>query len=230
MAPLDPRSQLTDNASATASSGWSKCMAKAYCKWPAIVAILVAVLVACTALYCCCRCLSCCCCDCLSGGRYRRGPKKHRYADLSSPPHPYPQAQAHDPEPPRYVQFERSGFAAGAKERHADSLPEMPMWDQGKERRVFDDEVDDGGMALRKETETGTGGGGGVELRKLDTPPPPRPPRSYGGDGEEQRAPMLPQVQAPAPDAGGAPVYTSYASPQEYKAYTPYHPSAQREV
>ncbi|KAL9036180.1 MAG: hypothetical protein Q9214_006252 [Letrouitia sp. 1 TL-2023] len=241
MAPLDSRSQLTDNASATASSGWSKCMAKAYCKWPAIIAIVVAVLIACTALYCCCRCLSCCCCDCLSGGRYRRGQKKHKYADLSSPPPPPPpsslsRSQAHDPEPPRYAQFERLGSGVGGSaKRHEDSLPEMPMWDQGKERRVYDD-GEDGDMALRKET-----GGGGVELRKLDTPP-----QSYGGGGEEeQRAPMLPQAPAPyaemedssyrrahhrEEDAGGAPVYRSYASPREYKPYTPYHPSVERDV
>lgn len=217
-------------------------MTKAYCKWPAIIGIVVAVLVACAALYCCCRCLSCCCCDCLSGGRYRRGPKKHKYADLSSssssapPPHPYSYPQAHDPEPPRYAQFERSEFGPGVKQGHADSLPHMPMWDQGKERRVFDDEGEDGDLALRKET----GGAGGVELRKLDTPPPAAMPRGYGGDGgggEEQRAPMLPQAShvemedssyRRVQEADGKPGYGGYASlsPREYKPYTPYNPSA----
>ncbi|KAL9615226.1 MAG: hypothetical protein Q9167_000320 [Letrouitia subvulpina] len=248
MAPtLDPRSQLTDHASATASSGWNKCMAKPYCKWPAIIGIVLAVLVALTALYCCCRCLSCCCCDCLSGGRYRRQ-TKHKYADLSEQP-PYAYGHARDPaagtgreDPPRYARFEQP--KKQQQRQNQDSLPDMPMWDQAKERRVYDDDHDDDGdMALRKET----GGGGGVELRKLDT-----------SAVHEQRAPMLVHQErlpaAPGPyaemddpsyrrvhreeeveeeeDVGRAAalVYRSYASPKEYKAYAPYAPQGQRDV
>ncbi|KAL8955017.1 MAG: hypothetical protein Q9193_006956, partial [Seirophora villosa] len=61
-------------------------------RYPAIIGILLAVLLALLALYCALRFLSCCCCDCLSGGRYRPRSKKrhgnrHRYADLANSPY-----------------------------------------------------------------------------------------------------------------------------------------------
>ncbi|KAL9600749.1 MAG: hypothetical protein Q9219_002990 [cf. Caloplaca sp. 3 TL-2023] len=182
------RSELTDNASAKASSGWHTCKTKTYCKYvcsflppqnpskspdphipnrqkkiryPAIIGIVLAVLVALACLYCLFRFLSCCCCDCLSGGRYQRSSSsrrhKHKYADLhaSSPyaggyqptanPGMMGPAYGGEPPPPRYAQFdsqhggERRGGGGGGH----DSLPKMPVWGEAETKRVHDLDRDD---------------------------------------------------------------------------------------
>ncbi|KAI4235196.1 MAG: hypothetical protein LQ349_003312 [Xanthoria aureola] len=150
------RSDLVDNASAKASTGWNSCMGKPMCKWPAILGILLGILVLLTCTYFLLRCLSCCCCDCLSGGRYRRGGRKHKYADLHAAPYGtgavttyqsplappgYPTGQ--QPPPPQYAQFER--------QRGEDSLPAMPSWNDAQEKKVYDGGYD----GLRKDVEMG---------------------------------------------------------------------------
>ncbi|KAL8771907.1 MAG: hypothetical protein Q9209_002845 [Squamulea sp. 1 TL-2023] len=158
MVILHRRSEFTDNASAKASSGWNTCMSKPMCKYPAILAIILAILILLTIIYFSLRCLSCCCCDCLSGGRYRRGKRKqYKFADLHASPYHNDNATAYQPtsppgyhpsgqqQPPQYAQFER--------QREDDSLPAMPRWEEGREKRVFDSEEADGG--LRKEAGIG---------------------------------------------------------------------------
>ncbi|KAF1963000.1 hypothetical protein CC80DRAFT_487424 [Byssothecium circinans] len=78
-------------------SSWDKCMAKTYCKWPVIVAIIVGGIIVLSVVFCIARCvccgaeLACCCfkcctCCCPSGGR---GNKHKR---MKSDPAPYPPA------------------------------------------------------------------------------------------------------------------------------------------
>ncbi|KAL8697576.1 MAG: hypothetical protein Q9224_002243 [Gallowayella concinna] len=145
MGVLLKRSELTDNVSAKASSGWSSCMSKPMCKWPAILAILLAILLLLTLIYFTLRCLSCCCCNCLSGGRYQRNKRKqYRYADLHSSPYNNNHNTVYQPShgaPPQYAQFDHTS-------RGADSLPAMPSWNEGKDRRVYDE-------GLRKDVEMG---------------------------------------------------------------------------
>ncbi|KAL8659573.1 MAG: hypothetical protein Q9226_000354 [Calogaya cf. arnoldii] len=145
------RSNFVDNASAKTSTGWNSCMGKPMCKWPAILAILLGILVLLTCTYFLLRCLSCCCCDCLSGGRYRRN-RKHKYADLHSSPYnntttayqpPLPPPGYPTGQPPQYAQFERP--------RGDDSLPAMPSWKEAQEKKVYDHEHD----GLRKDVEMG---------------------------------------------------------------------------
>ncbi|KAL8679864.1 MAG: hypothetical protein Q9186_003884 [Xanthomendoza sp. 1 TL-2023] len=147
MGVLLKRSELTDNVSAKASSGWSSCMSKPMCKWPAILAILLAILLLLTLIYFTLRCLSCCCCNCLSGGRYQRNKRKqYKYADLHSSPYNNNNNnntvyQPSHGAPPQYAQFDHAS-------RGGDSLPAMPSWNEGKDRRVYDE-------GLRKDVEMG---------------------------------------------------------------------------
>ncbi|KAK7189292.1 hypothetical protein DPSP01_003416 [Paraphaeosphaeria sporulosa] len=82
-----------DDAKDTLSS-WDKCMAKNYCKWPVIVAIIVGGIIVLSVVLCIARCvccgaeLACCCfkcctCCCPSGGR--SGHKRVK----TPPPRPY---------------------------------------------------------------------------------------------------------------------------------------------
>ncbi|CBX93416.1 predicted protein [Plenodomus lingam JN3] len=76
---LFARQNPLDDARNTISS-WDNCMAKSYCKWPVIVAIIVASLILisvvtciarciCCGAECACCCFRCCSCCCGSGGR-----------------------------------------------------------------------------------------------------------------------------------------------------------------
>ncbi|KAL8831526.1 MAG: hypothetical protein Q9170_005256 [Blastenia crenularia] len=210
---LPTRSNLTDNASAKASSGWHNCMSKSYCKYPAIIGIILALLVFVTCTYLLFRFLSCCCCDCLSGGRYRRSSRKHKYADLGASPYTgYPN---HGPsnteygEPPRYAQFE---YSSSGRKGGDDSLPRMPVWGEAGQKRVFEHEreLDGEGKGVREEKEVQ------VELKR------------------EQRVPMLGMDPAPGyeevdkglagGDLGYEGGYKSYGA-----AYVPYSANAARD-
>ncbi|KAL8930483.1 MAG: hypothetical protein Q9208_000667 [Pyrenodesmia sp. 3 TL-2023] len=149
------RRDLKDEATAKVSSGWHKCMGKTGCKYPAIIGLILALALACLALYCLLRFLSCCCCDCLSGGRYRHNRRKHhKYTDLHASPYTGYQSAAsmgynqQPPPPPQYAHFE-NGSRGGE-----DSLPRMPVWDEAGERRVYDEGAGgQGGLGARKEKE-----------------------------------------------------------------------------
>ncbi|KAL8716005.1 MAG: hypothetical protein Q9220_000672 [cf. Caloplaca sp. 1 TL-2023] len=194
---LFKRSEFTDKASAQASSGWHKCMSKSVCKYPAIIAIILAILILLTLIYFAFRCLSCCCCDCLSGGRYQRKRKHHKYADLASTPYTgYQQPQQQTQlAPPQYAQFDHSSTHRGGAED--DRLPVMPMWGEGKEKRVYDDG--------REEEE---------EVKQ--------PMLAAGAQGQQQQryqepAPVYAEVNAG--DRGYRPYGAGYS---QTMAYTPY--------
>ncbi|KAF9737963.1 hypothetical protein PMIN06_008889 [Paraphaeosphaeria minitans] len=84
-----------DDAKVTLSS-WDNCMAKNYCKWPVIAAIIVGGIIVLSVVMCIARCiccgaeLACCCfkcctCCCPSGGNRRSGHKRVE----TPPPRPY---------------------------------------------------------------------------------------------------------------------------------------------
>jgi len=86
-------------------SSWDKCMAKTYCKWPAIAAIIVGSLIVLSLVICIGRCLccgaecACCCFRCCAGccgGNKKRGHKHLDYVPntpYGGPPGPAPQPQ-----------------------------------------------------------------------------------------------------------------------------------------
>lgn len=126
-------------------------MTKAYCKWPTIAGIVIAVLVACLTLYCCLRCCGCC-----GLGRGRRRPRGQTNQPSMFNPMPY---QGYQPansnvapppygQPPaaQYAQFDTpSGYrGAGAGKGGEDSLPAMPSWQDARSARVEDGEADHG--------------------------------------------------------------------------------------
>lgn len=108
-------------------------MSKAYCKWPAIIGIIIAVLVFCLTLFCCIRCCT----------RRRRSPGGRNRANTASMfnPAPYKGYQpANNPNnaPPPYgepAQFARFD-APSRKKITEDSLPAMPSWDAAQRKRV----------------------------------------------------------------------------------------------
>ncbi|KAI9720592.1 MAG: hypothetical protein M1812_002772 [Candelaria pacifica] len=117
-------------------SSWDNCMAKGYCKWPAIGGCIIASIIIISLLWCLVRCLCCgasCCCGCCPGSRN----KGHKHVDHDSlQPSPYHGYQPTPPPPsygpPQYAQFDVS---RGAKP-HDDILPAMPMWEKAEHRKL----------------------------------------------------------------------------------------------
>ncbi|KAF2689635.1 hypothetical protein K458DRAFT_330205 [Lentithecium fluviatile CBS 122367] len=100
---LAPRDPFAD--AKTTLSSWDNCMAKSYCKWPVIVAIVVGSLIILSVVFCVARCvccgaeLACCCFKCCScccpSGR-----SKHKRMKSDQPPMPtYPSAYPSAPPP-----------------------------------------------------------------------------------------------------------------------------------
>lgn len=102
---LAPRDPFAD-AKQTLSS-WDNCMAKDYCKWPVIVAIIVGGIIAFSVIFCIARCICCgaecaiCCCKCCTcccgsdSGHKRMKSENQGYP----PPQPYPQQPYASPNP-----------------------------------------------------------------------------------------------------------------------------------
>ncbi|KAL1792955.1 hypothetical protein ACET3X_009462 [Alternaria dauci] len=124
MPSLFARQNPLDEARNTLSS-WDNCMAKAYCKWPVIVAIIIGGLILisvvtciarciCCGAECACCCFRCCSCCCGGGGRGHKRVKSDPAGQYPTPygappqpspyaPNPYaqnPYAQAHAAAPP----------------------------------------------------------------------------------------------------------------------------------
>lgn len=113
---LFARQNPLDDARNTLSS-WDNCMAKAYCKWPVIVAIIVGSLILisvitciarciCCGAECACCCFRCCTCCCSGSGRGHKRMKSeptpaYPQSYSGAPPfNPYAQAHAAAPPPP----------------------------------------------------------------------------------------------------------------------------------
>jgi hypothetical protein len=123
-------------------SSWDSCMQKSYCKLPAIIGIVIAVLITVSIIWCCVRCCCCglsCCCGCFScfnrccpGGRER---KRSKYAD--APPTGYPQPNPYmgyvpPSNPPVYQGPNTATFDMSGKKVNGDSLPAMPTLADGR--------------------------------------------------------------------------------------------------
>jgi hypothetical protein len=111
---LFARQNPLDEARNTLSS-WDNCMAKAYCKWPVIVAIIIGGLILisvvtciarciCCGAECACCCFRCCTCCCSGSGRGHKRVKSDPAAQYptpyGAPPPMNPYAQAHAAAPP----------------------------------------------------------------------------------------------------------------------------------
>ncbi|KAF2116831.1 hypothetical protein BDV96DRAFT_572943 [Lophiotrema nucula] len=144
-------------------SSWDKCMAKNYCKWPVIVAIIVGSLVVLSVVLCVARCICCgaecaCCCFKCCAGCCGSGRKGHKRMNSTGPPPVYPSSSynAVPPAPPvdqqyrshaaptavptyRGVEPERPQFAkfeSPSKPVNEDALPAMPSWGEAKSTHV----------------------------------------------------------------------------------------------
>ncbi|KAK8210310.1 hypothetical protein M8818_003478 [Zalaria obscura] len=144
-------------------SGWDSCMSKAYCKWPAIVGIIIGSLILLSLLWCLFRCLCCgaelcaCCVSCMTccGGCCGRHHNRSKgYAQPEAPPaqfQPQPYTQYSSAPPPMYqtpmqpaapqhAHFEGpSGKKGNVGGYNEDALPAMPSWDNASNRKVEDD-------------------------------------------------------------------------------------------
>ncbi|KAM5436383.1 hypothetical protein MferCBS31731_005874 [Microsporum ferrugineum] len=143
-------------------SSWDKCMAKNYCKWPAIVGIAVGGIILLSVIWClvgclccgytCCKgCCECCSCCCPSSSR-KAGPSssytgRSKFADETpysgyqrpAPP-VYQQPVNTAATTPSYAQFDTPGSRQGPTGGRAndDALPNMPTWQDSTTRRVED--------------------------------------------------------------------------------------------
>ncbi|KAF2810519.1 uncharacterized protein BDZ99DRAFT_520584 [Mytilinidion resinicola] len=140
-------------------TSWDKCMAKTYCKWPVIAAIIVVALVLISVLICLGRCIccgaecACCCFRCCGGCCGGGGRKGHKKMNSASAPPPLPggyqpafpstpvnsQYRAHNTpafEKPQFATFESS-----SKPVNEDALPPMPSWSDATSRKVEEEIV-----------------------------------------------------------------------------------------
>ncbi|KAJ5653719.1 hypothetical protein N7490_000722 [Penicillium lividum] len=137
-------------------TSWDKCMAKSYCKWPVIVAIIVVAVILIAVVGCivnciCCGyrcCTACCGCCCPSGRRRNKQPKYYDEPPLVPPgPNPaYNQTPAYNQPiavtPPVYrgaVQTATfDSFKSPTAHVNEDALPEMPTWAAAVDKHVED--------------------------------------------------------------------------------------------
>ncbi|GAB1740858.1 hypothetical protein NU219Hw_g5937t1 [Hortaea werneckii] len=147
-------------------SSWDKCMTETYCKWPAIIGIILAVIICLSILWCLVRCLCCgveCCCGCFSccnaccpsprrnrrdqgAAYYQQPPPMPVYQQpyypqyASAPPPVYASGGAGYRGTPQTAIFDdRNKGGAAVNE---DALPHMPSWSNAQERRLDDDDVE----------------------------------------------------------------------------------------
>ncbi|RMZ77226.1 hypothetical protein DV738_g4477, partial [Chaetothyriales sp. CBS 135597] len=160
-------------------SSWDNCMAKAYCKWPAIVGIIIGSLILLSVLFCLVQC---------------------DYSQM--PPSPYGGYQP----PVAQMAWANAGPTTAtfdaSKKITADSLPAMPSWDTARTRRVEDlsehehrqgDEVEMGQLGPQQ---TGYLSRDGYSQVPNDTP------RSPGLPGYSQQGPTGPSMHAYGSDLG----------------------------
>lgn len=156
--PITLRRDIGSDISNTAStfSSWDSCMSEAYCKWPAIVGIIIGSLIVISIIWCCARCLCCgaeCCCGCLSCfNRCCPSPRGKNNGYQQTPPTPQPYQQYQGPAQPMmyggggyaYRGPQTATFDAPTKngKYNEDSLPAMPSWDQAQSRHVQEDDVE----------------------------------------------------------------------------------------
>lgn len=225
-------------------------MAKSYCKYPAIIGIIIGSLIAISIIWCCVRCCCCglsCCCGCFSCFNRccpsGRGRKRSKYADEM--PSDYPQPNPYmgyvpPSQPPAYRGINTATFDVPGKT--GDALPAMPTWADAKvENSNRGNDVELGQMGEQSGQATGvvpvaagrSSRGGYRELPNhdgvVDQPGSYRGANSthpYGSDLGAQRmaTPYDPPQQTDRFQAGAAAPapYSREIPPQPtYEAYSP---------
>jgi len=204
---LFTRDVVSDVTSAPQTfSSWDNCMAKSYCKWPAIIGIVIGSLIVLSVLFCIVQCLCCgyscmqalcCCCKCGRGGSRRRD-RSSRYKDdyAHMPPTPYSGYQP-TPNPMTYNGPSTAAFDVSRKVNE-DSLPAMPSWDNARTHRF-----EDHSQPQHNPAED-------LEMGRLG-PPQQQLQRMSGGSGYNQvpNGPTSPM----SPTYGAAPGYFNSQSP-----------------
>ncbi|KAA6413151.1 MAG: hypothetical protein FRX48_02895 [Lasallia pustulata] len=227
----DSLSQTVEGLPHTFSS-WDNCMSKAYCKWPAIIGIVLASLLALSLLWClarclclgttsCCSCLSCCasCCP-----RRSAPPSKHADAQPSLfHPAPY-QGYQPAPPPPSYEPPQFARFDAGNKPAsNDDALPHMPSWDTASERKVpraerhGDGDVEMGRAGYAEMDAPAYPQQGGNDGRDLGSP---YGRQESGGGYGRLHLQQQQQLQAAGARYAGGSAYSAYA-PSESTLFEP---------
>lgn len=169
---LRPRT-ITEQVSTvkTTFSSWDNCMTQVYCKWPVIIALVIAGLIVlsvvtcivrclCLGYSCCCacfRCLSCCACcgGCCDGKRER--PMK--YMDAPTTSYNTQGYQAPAPmmrgarEAPQFATFESPSRSQNNSSVSEDALPAMPSWNTAAKKHVLE-EVEEEKSAVEPNTPT----------------------------------------------------------------------------
>ncbi|KAI1913280.1 hypothetical protein LOZ61_002814 [Ophidiomyces ophidiicola] len=136
-------------------SSWNACMQKAYCKWPAIIGIVLGSLVVLGIAWC-----------IIGRKRSDDGPPRSKYADPPAAYQPPPPASYgfqqpappvyNSPAPnysspvPQYAQFDTP-----SKPVNEDALPHMPSWQHASTRRVEDTSQD---LEMKNLNPSNTGG------------------------------------------------------------------------
>ncbi|KAJ5949200.1 hypothetical protein N7454_000784 [Penicillium verhagenii] len=191
-------------------TSWDKCMAKSYCKWPVIVAIIVVAVILIAVIGCIVNCICCgyklctCCCGCCcpSGRRRNKQPKYYDEPPLVPPSQApaynqapgYNQSSAYNqqpaaPAPPVYRGAVQTATFDSAKSPAAkineDALPEMPTWASAVDKHVEDKSHEDVEMEALNPPDRTPGAGTPLHVNTYGDFPPDRggtsTPASAGG-------------------------------------------------
>ncbi|KAI9673895.1 MAG: hypothetical protein M1817_002101 [Caeruleum heppii] len=135
-------------------SSWSRCMSKPYCKWPAIIGIIIGSLIVISLLWCCISCLCCgasCCGSCFSCCGNCCGRRRSKGQKPISNPTPIPfgarmGGYQPTPQPPAYMEpqfatfdVSKKGHKSGPSYGNEDALPAMPSWETAQQRKVLEE-------------------------------------------------------------------------------------------
>lgn len=142
---------LSDDAAGVQNtfSSWDSCMAESYCKWPAIIGIVIGSLIVISVIWCCARCLCCgaeCCCGCLSCfNRCCPSPRQRNSGYEKPQPYNTYNSQYQSPAPPMYFgggyrQPQTATFDSPSNK--PDALPAMPTWSTAQNKKVEDDSLE----------------------------------------------------------------------------------------
>ena len=202
-------------------------MAKAYCKWPAIIGIIIGCALLISILACCFRCLCCGLSFCPSGRR-RTKRSTHPSAFKPAPYQGYQPANTpHGYAPPQFAHFDVSKNKA-----HEDSLPAMPSWDSASQKRVLQQEDRHNDVELERMEQK-------APMLAYQAPSPTKgyaemgSPVTYQQHGAKQDGDFGNPYSYNAPNSHGMPTTPQrYDSPGDFEkqsassgAYMPYAPS-----
>ncbi|KAF2745837.1 hypothetical protein M011DRAFT_527360 [Sporormia fimetaria CBS 119925] len=242
-APSDPFASAKDTI-----SSWDKCMAKTYCKWPVIVAIIVGSVILLTVIFCVARCICCgaeiacccvkCCTCCCPSGRGRKrvhsAPPPPVYAQPSYKPDASGRIYEERPVHQQYHSHTAPAFAAPEPERpqyakfesqskpvNEDALPAMPVWSEAKSTRVEEEVIPEkrGDVELSRLDTTGVAAGAAMAA-------PRRSPVHRSPTGDGYASPVGYQNDSfvnQAPRRSPGPYAGGYEPDNRYRDVSPVH-------